>query len=178
MSSRSRSRSRRDEQVQRVATRVWCTWLKIIFLVILLVVAGVLVWMLGPWNDDKPQYQFIQCDTRFDPDNTNTNTNTGQIDCCHGLEGICDLRVDEVMYATLHNGMASIEDLFIGNVNHKYNVEEALEAGYRGLNLDICNCYGEVVFCHGEYVVYTEYLTVGIQIARNKVRRETSIKKR
>jgi len=53
------------------------------------------------------------------------------------------------MYATLHNAMATFEDGFLFGPNHQSSLEGALEAGYRGLNLDICNCGGEIVFCHG-----------------------------
>jgi len=86
-----------------------------------------------------PRYQFMQCDA----------DNTGQADCCNGLVGICDLRADEIMYATLHNGMATVEDGFFIGANHYYPLETALKAGFRGINLDICNCGGELVFCHG-----------------------------
>ena len=160
--------------IRREEKRSCCTWPRILLLVILLIVAGVLVWKNAnnkvPIPDDNSgnygtgedsgrpntltpikyrtssptpastQYQFMQCD----PDNT------GQTDCCNGLEGICDLRVDEVMYATLHNGMATFEDGFMFGPNHKFKLEGALEAGYRGINLDICNCGGELIFCHGE----------------------------
>ena len=83
-------------------------------------------------------YEFIQCDDT-----------SGTGDCCNGLEGICDLRANEVLYATLHNGMATFEDGFLFGPNHKYQLESALKAGYRGLNLDLCNCGGETIFCHG-----------------------------
>ena len=88
-----------------------------------------------------PDYDFIQCNS----DGTTTPSN-----CCNGLEGLCDLRVNEVMYATLHNAMATFENGFLFGPNHKFQLEGALEAGYRGLNLDICNCGGELQFCHGE----------------------------
>ena len=168
--------------IRREEKESCCTWPRILLLVILLIVAGLLVWKLVPWDDTindalnkvpipgdnsgnygtdedsgipnklttlyptvsptpaSTQYQFMQCDPE----------NTGQTDCCNGLEGICDLRVDEVMYATLHNGMATYEDGFVFGPNHKFKLEGALEAGYRGINLDICNCGGELIFCHGE----------------------------
>lgn len=86
-----------------------------------------------------PRYEFMQCDPN----------RPGQADCCNGLEGICDQRANEIMYATLHNGMAAFETGFLIGPNHQMPLEEALEAGYRGLNLDICNCGGEITFCHG-----------------------------
>jgi len=162
--------SRREE-----SNRSCCTWPRILLLVILLAVAGVCVWKFVPWEDSinnvlgavpipdnnsngggtnsniakpntvetasptaSPMYEFIQCDDT-----------SGTGDCCNGLEGICDLRANEVLYATLHNGMATFEDGFLFGPNHKYQLESALKAGYRGLNLDLCNCGGETIFCHG-----------------------------
>ena len=69
--------------------------------------------------------------------------------CCNGLNDICDLRVDEILYATAHNAMASFDDGFLFSPNHRFSLEKALEAGYRGINLDLCNCEGRHVFCHG-----------------------------
>ena len=85
-----------------------------------------------------PKYQFNRCDPQNDTGN-----------CCNGIEGLCDLRADQILYATLHNAMSTVDDGFFIGANHVAPLEEALEAGYRGLNLDICNCGGELVFCHG-----------------------------
>ena len=164
---------------RRESNRSCCTWPRILLLVVLLAVAGVCIWKFVPWDDTinnvldqvpipggsddsdsitnnnndgnndsnsnevKPvvMYEFIQCD------------GNGQTsgDCCNGLEGICDLRADEILYATLHNGMSTFEDGFLFGPNHKYQLEAALQAGYRGLNLDLCNCGGETIFCHGKF---------------------------
>ncbi len=86
-----------------------------------------------------PKFQFNQCDPQ-----------SGTDDCCNGLEGLCDLRADQILYGTLHNAMSTVDDGFFIGANHVASLEEALEAGYRGLNLDICNCGGELVFCHGK----------------------------
>mmetsp|Transcript_6834 Transcript_6834/g.11907 ORF Transcript_6834/g.11907 Transcript_6834/m.11907 type:complete len:393 (+) Transcript_6834:142-1320(+) len=154
-----------------------CTWPRIILLIIVLAVAGVLVWKFAPVDEainsilpsynstsngdgasgsgggggdgsgtttgqdttsapvESPGYQFVQC-------------RDGQ-DCCNGLETICDLQANEVLYATLHNAMATFEDGFLFGPNHRFNLEKAVEAGFRGLNLDLCNCGGETIFCHG-----------------------------
>lgn len=45
--------------------------------------------------------------------------------------------------------MASFEDGFLFGPNHRFRLEKALEAGYRGINLDICDCEDKMVFCHG-----------------------------
>jgi hypothetical protein len=160
---------------RRESNRSCCTWPRILLLVVLLAVAGVCVWKFVPWEDtingvldsvpipgntvkpntvvtasptSSPMYEFIQCD--------DTSGTTG--DCCNGLEGICDLRANEVLYATLHNGMATFEDGFLFGPNHKYQLESALKAGYRGLNLDLCNCGGETIFCHGTLHLYFNYI--------------------
>jgi hypothetical protein len=82
---------------------------------------------------EGPTYPFIQC-------------GADQTNCCNGLETICDLGVNEILYATLHNAMATFEDGFLFGPNHRFQLEGSLEAGYRGLNLDLCNCGGEILF--------------------------------
>mmetsp|Transcript_25592 Transcript_25592/g.59981 ORF Transcript_25592/g.59981 Transcript_25592/m.59981 type:complete len:399 (-) Transcript_25592:290-1486(-) len=162
--------SRREEK------KTCCTWPRIFSFVLLLAVACFLIWFFEPWNNvgkiggsngvnvdidisggettgsdgggggDSVQpppptttepagYEFTQCDT------------PGR--CCNGLDGACDLRADEILYATLHNGMATLEGGFLLGPNHQKPLEGALEAGYRGINLDICNCGGQLIFCHG-----------------------------
>lgn len=69
--------------------------------------------------------------------------------CCNGLDNICDLRVDEIFYAGVHNAMSSVEDGFFYGSNQQFELEGALEAGYRGINLDVCNCNGDYQLCHG-----------------------------
>lgn len=65
-------------------------------------------------------------------------------ECCNGLESNCSLRLDELFFATVHN--ANHDDKFVPN--HQAPLEEALEAGYRGLMLDVCKCDDEIIFCH------------------------------
>jgi hypothetical protein len=84
-------------------------------------------------------FSFMQCE-----DATQTQNN-----CCNGLDNICDLGVDEIFYAGVHNAMASFEGGFLFQQNHQLQLEGALEAGYRGINLDVCNCNGEYQLCHG-----------------------------
>jgi hypothetical protein len=156
-----------------------CTWSRIILMVVVLAVAGVLIWKFAPIDEainsilpsynsstsvsgatsgnysvggsdfedvseapTETPYQFIQC------------SNEGQ-DCCNGLDTNCDLRANEILYATLHNAMATFEDGFIFGPNHEKKLEGAVEAGYRGVNLDLCNCGGELVFwwVHGSEAV-------------------------
>lgn len=80
-----------------------------------------------------PVYEFNQCPTSGD--------------CCNGLASNCDLKVDEVLFATLHNAHVDETDAF---PNHESPLEEALVAGYRGVMLDACTCDGAVTLCHGD----------------------------
>ena len=151
-----------------------CTWIKIAAVAVALIVAGILIWQYAPINkaidtviptfnntgstDNSQngiggsgtgssattaptagqQYEFMQC---ADP------TSSG---CCNGLDnGFCDLRVDQVMYATSHNANADFESGFLFSPNHQYKLESSLPAGYRAINVDVCNCGGQLVFCHG-----------------------------
>jgi hypothetical protein len=81
-------------------------------------------------------FQFMQC-----ADQTQN--------CCNGLDTICDLGVDDILFASVHNAMATLQDGFIFFPNHLESLEGALDAGYRGINLDVCNCGGDYQFCHG-----------------------------
>ncbi len=71
-------------------------------------------------------------------------------DCCNGMQSNCDLTPDELFWPTVHNAM---HDDLLGN--NRAPLEEAIEAGYRGLLLDVCKCENqdtkdmELIFCHG-----------------------------
>jgi hypothetical protein len=91
------------------------------------------------WANSRPTpvtFPFRQCS-----DNTTM--------CCNGLENACELRVNEVMLATLHNAHATKEDGSLLEPNHLLSLESALQAGYRGLHLQVCNCNGVYEFCRG-----------------------------
>eukprot|EP00339_Tiarina_fusa_P018132 CAMPEP_0117031182 /NCGR_PEP_ID=MMETSP0472-20121206/22446_1 /TAXON_ID=693140 ORGANISM="Tiarina fusus, Strain LIS" /NCGR_SAMPLE_ID=MMETSP0472 /ASSEMBLY_ACC=CAM_ASM_000603 /LENGTH=383 /DNA_ID=CAMNT_0004739463 /DNA_START=48 /DNA_END=1199 /DNA_ORIENTATION=+ len=146
-----------------------CTWPKVLVIAVVLVVVGILVWQFAPIDDaidavlptfnntgnegpsgstpmasptpapstaESERFEFMLCSSQDQ-------------DCCNGLDSICDLGVDDILYASVHNAMASFEDGFLFGPNHRYNLESALEAGYRGINLDVCNCGGVYQFCHG-----------------------------
>jgi hypothetical protein len=95
----------------------------------------------GGSNDDigggatLEPFEFMQC------------PETGE--CCNGLQSNCDLRPNEMMWAFVHN--ANHDDLLVAN--NEAPLEEALEAGYRGLMLDACLCVDQtgtpvLQFCH------------------------------
>ena len=117
----------------------------------------------APSANEVEVYEFMQCESTDE-------------DCCNGLDNICDLGVDDIMYATLHNAMASFEDGFLFGPNHRYKLESALEAGYRGINLDVCNCGGDIVFCHGVCSLGTRDVNeVRVRSNLKKLRRLPSI---
>ena len=73
--------------------------------------------------------------------------------CCNGSPQNCQLKVNEMMFATLHNAMSTEEGDFTFGYNHYKALEKAMVAGYRGINLDLCNCNddngnGKLQFCH------------------------------
>jgi len=86
-------------------------------------------------------YPFYQC--KEDPSNNNSS-----VTCCNGLNNICVFPVNEILFGALHNAMATAADNFL-LPNHNRPVREALEAGFRGINVDVCNCLGEYQLCHG-----------------------------
>jgi hypothetical protein len=70
--------------------------------------------------------------------------------CCNGIGGkFCDLPVTKATFAMVHNAMASKADGFFLFPSHIRPLEEALTAGYRGINLDIGRCDGRYLLIHG-----------------------------
>mmetsp|Transcript_12780 Transcript_12780/g.26186 ORF Transcript_12780/g.26186 Transcript_12780/m.26186 type:complete len:370 (-) Transcript_12780:282-1391(-) len=95
---------------------------------LLLAIAGILTWRLGPWYN-----------TSYDA--TSLSVSTSCSDCCNGLESNCDLPVNQILFPTVHNAHSSYENGFI-TASNNLPLEEALVAGYRGLMLESCLCDG------------------------------------
>lgn len=69
---------------------------------------------------------------------------------CNNVEGLCHVPVDEVLFGMVHNAMSSPSAGFYFFANHMNDpIVESLDEGYRGLSLDLCNCDGDLIFCHG-----------------------------
>ena len=83
------------------------------------------------------EYPFDQC----------RSSSNGTITCCNGLDNLCDWPVNEILFGAVHNAMATADAFLVPN--HKKPVAEALERGFRGINLDVCNCQGVYTLCHG-----------------------------
>ena len=72
----------------------------------------------------------------------------GDATCCNGATINCKIPVNKMMFGMVHNAMSSEEGGFIVGYNHYLELEKALMAGYRGINLDVCSCNGALQFCH------------------------------
>jgi hypothetical protein len=59
---------------------------------------------------------------------------------CNNATNLCDRRVDEIVFATVHNAASTVANGFTILPNHQRNLTEALYAGYRGINVDIGLC--------------------------------------
>jgi hypothetical protein len=55
------------------------------------------------------------------------------------IDGLCDLRVDEILYGYVHNAVATDENGFTISSITTF-VEKALTAGYRAMELDVGRC--------------------------------------
>lgn len=78
---------------------------------------------------------------RFQQSNTTTMV-------CNGHKNLCDRGVNETIFATVHNAMSALVDGAILLKNHIRPLESALQSGYRGINLDIGICNGQVSVIH------------------------------
>ena len=118
-----------------------------LLLIILIIGGGLILWQFLPQGSkatiakiqsepDVPTYVFQKC-------------SSDNVDCCNGLDTICDMRADEILYAGLHNAMATREDGFLIAPNHQLNLEKALVGGYRAINVDIARCDGKLRLIHG-----------------------------
>jgi len=90
-------------------------------------VIGVLVWRYGPWAKDSATVVSLDASTTSCPE------------CCNGLESNCDIPVNELLFPMVHNAHSSYDNNFVAANNAK-PFEEALVAGYRGLQLSTCVC--------------------------------------
>jgi len=76
---------------------------------------------------------------------------------CNGLVELCDLPLNEVVFARTHNAHASEDAGYdLVNWNHFNGVPTQLADGIRSLNFDIYHYEGETVLCHGACVFATQ----------------------
>lgn len=74
---------------------------------------------------------------------------TSSEDCCNGVPGLCQLPANDVMFAGVHNAHASVESGWLFAGNHEFSLEKALLHGYRGINVDVGVCDGQLRMIHG-----------------------------
>lgn len=67
---------------------------------------------------------------------------------CNNGTNLCDRPVNEILFATVHNGASTPVNGFTILPNHQRNLTEALYAGYRGINVDIGICNGVLGLVH------------------------------
>jgi hypothetical protein len=85
---------------------------------------------------------------------------------CNGLSNLCDFPANKIVYATLHNAGSTVESGSLVFKNHILDLGRALSAGYRGINIDIGKCFGQVKLVHGPCLTSSRNLsTVLTQIA-------------
>jgi hypothetical protein len=82
---------------------------------------------------------------------------------CNGHANLCDRRVNETVFAAVHNAMSAFEDGSILLKNHIRSLERALQFGYRGINLDIGTCQGQVSVLHTVCTISTRSLKSVLQ---------------
>ena len=72
-----------------------------------------------------------------------------QVTACNGLANLCDQPINNVLFGVLHNANAARDSGYAFAYNHEGTLEAALEAGWRGINVDVHRCGGDVVLAHG-----------------------------
>jgi hypothetical protein len=80
---------------------------------------------------------------------------------CNGSLALCARRFDEVSYATTHNAMSNAADNWV-NPNQNVGITAQLDAGVRGLMLDIHEWGEDVLLCHGLCPLGSLPLTAGL----------------
>jgi hypothetical protein len=118
-------------------------------------VGGVIVWKFLPQSGKAAVAQTITPNdpATLDPTafkwNSLCENTTASADCCNGVPGLCDLPASGVMFAGVHNAHATVENGWLFAGNHEFSLEKALLYGYRGINVDVGGCDGQLRMIHG-----------------------------
>jgi uncharacterized protein (DUF779 family) len=129
----------------------------VVLLILIAVGGGLILWQYLPQNQKetvktvanggRPPISFGEKNSAPPPTYI-FNQCKNQSNCCNGLESICDLHVDDILYAGIHNSQSTAEDGFYIAPNHQYSSISALDYGYRTLNVDVGVCDGELALVH------------------------------
>ncbi len=71
---------------------------------------------------------------------------------CNGSTQLCNKKYNEVAYLTTHNAYNSAEDNF-SMPNHNFNISTQLNAGVRGLMIDVYDLFGTPTVYHGTSIL-------------------------
>jgi hypothetical protein len=115
--------------------------------------AGAAAYFYGPWFKDQDAGVSGETPTTLTAKTSDCKS------CCNGLETNCDLPINQVTWAMVHNAMSSNDDSFYV-ANNELSLEKALVDGYRGLMLDSCLCDGDSIVDLGVDVIQ-DYVTGG-----------------
>lgn len=136
--------------------RCCCCLLFLGVLVVLATTGGILLWQFLP-DAEKQLVQDVlgstasSADEQAEPSSVfaYNQCQPNEASCCNGVPGLCEVPIDQVLFASVHNAMATRADGFFLAPNHRLSLEEALEFGYRAINLDIGVCDGKLALIHG-----------------------------
>jgi hypothetical protein len=68
----------------------------------------------------------------------------GNTTACNGVQGLCQVSVNNVMFAVMHTANAALDAGYSPFYSHVGTLEAALAAGIRGINLKMGLCDGQV----------------------------------
>lgn len=80
---------------------------------------------------------------------------------CNGSASRCGRRLDQVVFPTTHNAMATREERFSA-ANQRHTMRRQMDDGVRGLMLDAHRWMGDVWLCHGACAVGARRLAEGL----------------
>lgn len=111
-----------------------------------------------PFQQTQPPILSPSATTTSAPSPTPLQPSVG----CNGLESLCNVPLNEIIFATVHNAAAT-SDVQIVAPNHDRSLLEALQAGYRGLNIDLGLCNGELSLVHTSCALGTDDVAARFQ---------------
>ena len=120
----------------------------------------------------------ILCMVGFSP-TISTSMNQVFVEPCNGLSQNCDRLYTEVTYPETHNAHASLdEDYTLLAANHRLNLSQQWDAGYRAFMLDLHHSrYSETLentsFCHGTCSLGSQNAVELLSLIHNKMNSST-----
>ena len=145
-SNKSSTSAATTEDDRRARKRKCLVWMMAIYMFVASITFfSLMMWRFGVFDGEhgKEAASALQEKGMLD------GTSAGAERLCNGLASNCQRRINEVMFATIHNAMSSRENNFLVPNNY-FPFEDALVAGYRAISLDSCDCKRVgIQLCHG-----------------------------